>query len=192
MRRAVPLLAFSLGACVNPRAKTTWDEDTAAGIKTVRTDTTRKTPPAVAAKTLEPPSLTPEQHAVRAHEMELALMHFGAQARAMRSEKGSWDGDSEARWRNLLDQLEEGLSQPLGVYPRRLMVQGRVTVETELELAERKYGPAPAPLKQRCKKLYARMAAHLLATPADAPTQISRHPLVLSWPVSPLVVTSSY
>jgi murein DD-endopeptidase MepM/ murein hydrolase activator NlpD len=139
-------------------------------------------------------------------DLELALLRFTSKRRQLFSEEapahtpesqgadsGRWPRPIESAFTSVLDQLEVGFARPLGSIPRRVLIQARVTMEVELDLAQSKYGPAPKAMVDRVTHLFAVIATHMRASPTlrEERPRLARE-LDLTWPVSPVIVTSPF
>lgn len=118
---------------------------------------------------------------------------LGAGVRARAEIAGAWPRPMEIAWDAVLRDLEAGLLQPLGSVSRRVLIQARVTLEVERDLTEAKYGKAPSMVADRIRRLFAAVSAHMRSS-APLAEERPRHvrDMKLSWPVSPVIVTSPF
>ncbi len=189
-------------ACHTPghldRVGTTWEDDQSANL----TRPARRPLKASAVKTIAPTTIgakTKVQDSEKlAHELELALIQFSSARKevpvAPDQESGKWPPAMMTLWKRALDQLEVGFGLPPGELPKRLLIQTRVALEVELELTQRRFGPAPEALLGRISTLYGRVAQHMRARPDQRLSQrrASHHKVKIHWPMSPIIVTSPF
>lgn len=194
----IGLMAAALAGCATSRSGSTWEEDRAEGIgaSTRAPTSTRRTSTRQAVSiSADQPS---ENYAALATELELAILRFTALRRTLSAEQNPssppiWTEAMRSTWSQLLVTLNEGLSRPLGVLPRRLLIQTRVTLDVELETTARRYGPAPESIRDGVTQVFVKVAQHMRAQPRyQRPERQSNVELALHWPVSPLILTSPF
>ncbi|MCK6549216.1 M23 family metallopeptidase [Myxococcota bacterium] len=209
------LLLAGTTACATTRSATTWEDDAAEGLlsRTRSSSVTvdggeegadwiavegplgRATPTRGPKPRADAPALDPE-------ELELALIRFSTKRRSLSSAGALHDaGQGPSRWprplevafTSVFDVLERAFAAPAGSVARRVLIQSRVTIEVELSSAEARFGPAPDDVARRVMPLFASIAMHMRASaPVRAARRASEHAIALSWPVSPVIVTSPF
>jgi murein DD-endopeptidase MepM/ murein hydrolase activator NlpD len=203
-RLAGVVLLASLSACATDRAGTTWADDAREGVGA-------HSPP-IAEPAAKPDPKAPPTYGVRmlprddadaSQELELLLLRFTAKrrqlssddaiARAAKTQSGAWPKSMEAAWTAVLGELEQGFQRPAGSVPRRLLIQSRVTLEVELDQSQARYGSAPPAIVERIARLFAVIAVHMRASSPmrDERPRLSQN-LALTWPLSPVIVTSPF
>jgi|GEM_PF-1380266 len=203
MRPLSPLLLLALltpaaWSCQSAGGGSTWEEDRRQGIG-AGAPLTLPAPSKAAFDAREmvaaPPPVDPEQVA---HDLEMALLRFTARRRAVSAESGAsgsrWPRTLTQTWRSILRTLEAGFASTPHPMPGRLLIQTRVTLEAELELCARQHGPTPKEVKARVQAIWLTVAQQMRARrPRRAPdSRTSSGAIALTWPVSPIVVTSPF
>lgn len=193
------ILAF-LGGCASTRAGTTWEQDQAEGVTTndrlvPTTNELGGFRRSVSIMGNAPPT---ENYLELANKLELAILQFTSARRSIAAEEpardpGEWPDRMRGAWSGLIVTLDEGLSRPPGVLPRRLLIQARVTLDVELDTTARKYGPPPRTIQSGVTQVFIKVAAHMRAQPKfkDDTKKIDVE-IALHWPVSPLILTSPF
>lgn len=195
------LLAFVTAAassCRSAGGGSTWEDDRRQGIG-AGAPLTLPAPSKAAFQAREmvaaPPPVDPDQVA---HDLEMALLRFTARRRAVSAQAGpgggQWPLALTQTWQIILGTLEAGFTSTPHPMPGRLLIQTRVTLEAELELCARQHGPAPKGVETRVQALWLTVAQQMRARRprrrGDSGT--SGGALTLTWPVSPIVVTSPF
>ncbi|MCC7381625.1 MAG: M23 family metallopeptidase [Deltaproteobacteria bacterium] len=192
----VLLASLELFACgASTRLQTTWDQDRLEGVPERSVATYF---PAGPAKTAEKTRPAQRRVAANPRAVELALLRFTTQRRAIAIEHPAakaWPKEMEILWHDLLGRIDAQLSLDDRVFSRRLLIQTRVTAEAERELTERRYGPCPEVIVQRLDRVFALVAHHIrkLRSPEEAARLASAASRPeMEWPVSPVLVTSGF
>lgn len=174
-------------ACSHGQGRTTWEDDEKEGVPTTVAARTSTQALALAPEIF---TLDPQEVAAR---LERALLVFGARRRATAPAGRRWTDSVRAQWSGILAEVERAFTQPLGSLPRNLLVQVRVVLETEMETLTRNHGPAPKKLERRLALAFSHVARRLRAR-RPQPTEASRvaGAVVLTWPVSPVILTSGF
>lgn len=213
-RALLVVLLVGASACASQRTATTWEDDAAEGLlsrtrsSSVTADGGEEGADWIA---IEGPrgrargaakAGAADGPARSAEELELALIRFSTKRRSLSAsgalqepgqDRRRWPRALEAAFASILDVLEDAFAAPAGTVARRVLIQSRVTIEVELSAAEGRFGPAPDPVASRVMPLFAAIAMHMRASaPAREERRISEHAIKLSWPISPVIVTSPF
>lgn len=204
----------SLPGCATALGRTTWVDDARDGIASPSRPIEIDTPAGPRFQPAWDPRLDRGRNAEReaegarisAQELELAILRFTSRRRALMSEEarhspgsaeaggdGAWPRTMQSAWDAVLAQLEAGFAQPKGEVPRRLLIQARVSLEVELETTQGRYGHAPPAVTDRVGRIFGAIALHMRSSAprADERPRWDRE-IALSWPVTPLIVTSPF
>lgn len=196
MRRGLALILFAGGtACATERGHTTWAEDAREGV----VSQARAAAPAQPARKLAPVSIEPapdSEAQTFAQEFELELLRFNTrhpEVPAAARRRGPWPRPIQAAWRTALDHLAASFEKPAGEVPRRVLVRARVTLEVEMEASRARYGAPPQDVAEELARVSASINALMRTTKPepDDPALAGPAP-ALTWPVSPVVVTSGF
>lgn len=192
----LPFLVVLIG-CGHP-SRTTWEQDRQDGLH--RTGL-RRNPRPVPKATKEPVTIRGKTDAETtdyenvSRNLELHILRFTSARKALARDlpkQNGWPNAMTGLWTKTLDALEKGYTAPPGSLVRRLLIQTRVSLEVELDLTERRFGPAPKELELRVGKLYAMVAMHLRAQPPTDRRPRRHASIQLEWPLSPVIVTSPF
>lgn len=180
MRSLGLLLAATIAGCatLGPRT-TTWEQDAAEGVRTTRAPE----PTRPARLVTPPPDLDPSMSGPR---LSAALARFSRDLRGLAdAETALW------AWGSALSELERALAFPTGSLGRPLVARARVVLEAERDRFRRRFGALPNLVARRYARAHAALLRRLaeLAPVASDPNQPE---LSLSWPVSPLILTSGF
>lgn len=192
----LPLLVALVG-CGHP-GRTTWEQDRRDGLGPTGQRRPRPALPpaekkAVTIRSKTDPESTDYEELSR--NLELEILRFTSARKSLARDlpkQTGWPAPMTKLWTKTLDRLEKGYTVPPGSLVRRLLIQTRVSLEVELDLTERRFGPAPKSLELHVGKIYALVAMHLRARPARDPRPRPHHAIQLAWPLSPVIVTSPY
>jgi murein DD-endopeptidase MepM/ murein hydrolase activator NlpD len=128
--------------------------------------------------------------------LDPTLLRFASLARdrRARSSKGAtFPEEAVAAWEEMAFELDGFLRRPLAGTPLVEVVRARVTLETELDLDERRFGTAPEPLRGnllgRISRLGARIAAH---RSLGHSLYAKARPGVLAWPIEHAGLSSTF
>ena len=185
-----------LGACAT-QSGTTWEEDQADGLgpAAVRTHDEPATS-TLKAVTIRPKSeVDSTDYGEVSRQLELQILRFISQRKALAQElpkSPAWPKPMLALWSGMFSELERGYATPPGSLERRILIQTRVSLEVELDLTQRKFGPTPIELAERANKIYLQVALHLRAKPREDNRPKKQYAIRLDWPLAPLIVTSSF
>ncbi len=185
-----------LSACATP-AGTTWEDDRADGVGPAQSrleDHTNRAP--VKAVTIVPKSEADSTDFVEvSRQLELQILRFTAQRNAVAlslPRAKLWPKPMLELWTRTLAALEKAYDVPRGALSRRILIQTRVSLEVELDLTQRRFGPAPTELADRVNRIYVQVALHLRAKPHEDPRPRRRYAIKLEWPLAPVIVTSPF
>jgi len=148
-----------------------------------------------------PPVANPAPQAVAAEvpagpPIDAALIRFAAEARARRGLHAAGRGfpeETALAWRALDAELDAYLARALPQTPLLELVRARVTVEAEWEYDERRFGPAPGPLRAEVQARVARLAGRMETARALGLALFARPaPARLRWPIEQAGISSTF
>jgi murein DD-endopeptidase MepM/ murein hydrolase activator NlpD len=104
---------------------------------------------------------------------------------------GYWPESVRVPWSRIIVAVEDALARPPGDFPSPLLMRGRITINSELDEAERRLGQAPAEIRSGIVRVRALLDKHIRSpdTPKDEPPATK---IALVWPVSSHLVTSPF
>jgi murein DD-endopeptidase MepM/ murein hydrolase activator NlpD len=150
---------------------------------------------------LPPPvrDVAPEAFATMAPDgppIDPALIRFAGEARSRRAAGGSRPGfpvEAERAWGALGETLDAYLARPLPQTPLLELVRARVTLDTEWELDQRRYGAPPAELAEGIRARASRLALRIQTSRALGQTMfVIRPPGRLRWPIPNAGLSSGF
>jgi murein DD-endopeptidase MepM/ murein hydrolase activator NlpD len=148
-----------------------------------------------------PPIAVPAPRSIAAEPpdgppIDAVLIRFTAEARARRARTPGgpgFPGDAAEAWRALLPDLDAYLARPLPQTPLLELVRARVTLEAEWDYDGRRFGAAPAPLRDAVLGRAARLARRIDACRALGLGLFARTaPARLRWPVEGAGLSSAF
>lgn len=193
----IPALCLCTAGCQAGGARTTWQQDREDGVPAasplVRNPAPSHPRPAWT------PGATEADPADVAHELEMSLLRFTARRRALSAEAatqggGAWPVPLVQAWAGVLTTLERGFRATSEPMPTRVLIQARVTLEAERDLCIRRHGPPPEVINQRVLAVWWTVAQQIRAHRGVARSAITPDAgrAGFLWPVSPIIVTSSF
>jgi murein DD-endopeptidase MepM/ murein hydrolase activator NlpD len=186
-----------LGSCAAQSA-TTWEQDREDGVAPAasRTHPEPAIAPPLKAVTIRPKAeVDSTDYAEVSRQLELQILRFISQRKVLAGElskSATWPKPMIDLWNTMFAELERGYASPAGTLERRILIQTRVSLEVELDLTQRRFGPAPVELADRANKIYAFVAVHLRAKPREDARPKKEYAIRLDWPIAPLIVTSPF
>lgn len=125
------------------------------------------------------------------------LVRFATEARARRFRhpaKGGFPDDSVAAWDGLVGQLDLYLAQALPQTPLLELVRARVTLDTEWDFDQRRYGSPPPALAEAVQTRASRLGTRISAARALGQKMFlrKRAPGRLAWPVERAGISSTF
>jgi murein DD-endopeptidase MepM/ murein hydrolase activator NlpD len=186
-----------LGACAT-QSGTTWEEDQADGLgpAAARTQDEAAIATPMKAVTIRPKAeVDSTDYADVSRQLELQILRFISQRKVLAQElprAPAWPKPMLDLWSNMFTELERGYATPAGSLERRILIQTRVSLEVELDLTQRRFGPAPVELADRANKIFVQVALHLRAKPREDTRPQKQYAIRLDWPLAPLIVTSPF
>lgn len=195
------LLAFATG-CAGPSRNTTWEQDEADGVAEF-TQSTDVAPRRAVAKrrsiALDSTLDSSVDFGARAAELELGLVAFAAGRAKIASglapvAGAGWPKPIVKVFDEVLTTVERALVAPPGAVPGRVLIQTRVALEVGLDQTKRKFGAPPIKIGDRVRASYVGIAIHMRSLTRGYARRGTkpRYRLSLSWPLSPLIVTSPF
>lgn len=185
--------------CATASDRTTWDQDRADGVADWQPGASAPSAPRTTrrALTLDETQTPAVDYEALAHALELDLLRFAAQRQAVDRELGDgtgWPQPMVETFAKVLARVEQGLAAPRGALPKRVLIQIRVTLEVELDKTRHRFGEPPDTIGQRIRDDFVQVALHMNASRALVQRRATkpRYDVRLSWPLTPLIVTSPF